>query len=308
MYDLSYMSPTLNYQRFVFGPASLADNTQWINWAKPTWARMLTILAFSGGGSGGGGFSAAAAAARGGGGGGGGSGMSRLIVPADVIPDVLYLQVGAGGAPVGAGVAGNAGRLSAVSVAPNNTATNLLLVSGAAAPGGGGAGTGAAAGAAGTAGTIATAAGCPLSGLGVATFIAGQAGIIGGAQTGAAGGTQTIPTTGVPCMGGTGGAGVTAADQAGGLITAIANSYISEVRPPQSAAGSVNGSHGVELMPPRSMMWSFPGMGGSASDAGVGGNGGDAAFGSGGGGGGGGTTGGRGGRGGPGRIIIICTA
>jgi hypothetical protein len=305
MYDLRYLTPTQNYQTFVFGPQSIADNIDWTKWDVPIWARMLEIWAIGSGAGGGGGATAAAGTSRGGGGGGGSSGVSRLIIPADRIPRTLYLQV-ARSAPGGApGTAGTSGRHSAVSIAPNVTATNLLLISGNAVPTAGGGGTGASAGTAGIAATIATTALCPLSGLGITTFIAGQVGIAGGAIAGAAGGTQTIPTTGVCTMGGTGGAGVTAADFAGGQITAIANSFLSEMRPPQPAAGSVNGSHGILLTAP---FWSYCGLGGSSSNTGVGGNGGNGGPGSGGGGGGAGTTGGRGGDGGPGMIRITCTA
>jgi hypothetical protein len=104
-------------------------------------------------------------------------------------------------------------------------------------------------------------------------------------------------------MGGSGGAGTTAADFAGGIITAITNSYLSEIRSAGAAAGSFDGPSGFLS---RNPFFSFAGLGGGASNAGIGGNGGNAAPGSGGGGGGGGTTGGVGGRGGDGIVIITC--
>ena len=71
-------------------------------------------------------------------------------------------------------------------------------MSGAAPAVGGGTGTGAALGAAGTAGTIATIGAMPLAGMGSYAFIAGQIGVQGGAITGGAGTSVTIPVTSVP--------------------------------------------------------------------------------------------------------------
>lgn len=288
----------------IFTRPSTVTNTQWQTWNRPRGRSMLTALVIGGGGGGGGGFTGAAAAARGGGGGGGSSAVTRITIPLMLLPPILYLQVGAGGQGVGSG-GGTAGSgvLSYISIFPDTTASNVVAVSGAVAAVGGGTGTGAAAGAAGTAGTIAVIGSMPLAGLGHFDVIAGQVGIIGGAQTGAAGGNTTIPVTSVVTQGGPGGAGVTAADFAGGGITAITNSYLSQIRPIAPAAGSNNGCGGFLCQEP---FFSFAGMGGSSSNAGVGGNGGNGGPGSGGGGGGGGTTGGRGGNGGSGIIIMVA--
>lgn len=286
----------------IFTRPCTVTNTQWETWRKPRGKSMMNIICIGGGGGGGGGFSAAAAAARGGGGSGGGSGVTRVTVPLVLVPDTLFVQVGAGGQGVTAGN-GGAGILSYVAIAPNTTATNVLAVSGAAGAAGGGTGTGAAVGAAGAAGTIATIAAMPLAGLGHFDLIAGQIGVAGGAVAGAVGTAQSIPVTSVLCMGGSGGAGTTSADFAGGLFTAIAGSWLSEQRPATPAAGSNNGSGGVTLWEP---FFSFGGGGGSSSNTGIGGAGGNGGHGSGGGGGGGGTTGGRGGDGGSGVVIITC--
>lgn len=287
----------------VFTRPCTVTNTQWQTWNRPRGAIWLHIICIGGGGGGGGGFTAAAAAARGGGGGGGGAGVTRVTVPCILLPETLYVQVGAGGQGVGSG-GGTAGSgvLSYVAIAPNTTASNVVAISGAAGSVGGGTGTGAAAGATGAGSTVAVIGSMPLAGLGLFAVIAGQTSAGGGAQTGAVGGAIAIPVTSALCMGGSGGAGVTAADFAGGLFTAIADSYLSEQRPATPAAGSNNGSGGVQFWDP---FFSFSGGGGSASNAGVGGAGGNGAFGSGGGGGGGGTTGGRGGDGGGGIVIMI---
>lgn len=281
-------------------PASA--NTQWQTWREPRGKTMCSILCIGGGAGGGGGFTGVAATARGGGGSGGSSSVTRVTLPLSQLPSRLYVQVGAGGQGVGSGggVAGS-GLLSYVAIHPDITASNVIAISGAVAAVGGGTGTLTAAGAAGAAGTIAAIASMPLAGLGLFEMIAGQIGVAGGAQTGAVGGAQSIPVTSVVTQGGSGGAGVTAADFAGGLFTAIAGSWLSEQRPATPAAGSNNGSGGPQIWTP---FFSFGGGGGSASNAGIGGAGGNGAYGSGGGGGGGGTTGGRGGNGGSGIIII----
>jgi len=288
----------------IFKRPSTVTNTQWLTWIKPRGKSMINIICIGGGGGGGGGFTRAAAAAGGGGGSGGSSSMSRVTAPLHLIPDMLYIQVGAGGAGVGSG-GGTAGSgiLSYVTIYPNTSASNTIAISGNATAAGGGTGTGAAVGALGAAGTIPLIASMPLAGLGHFDLIAGQAGVAGGAVAGGNGTAQIIPTTSILCTGGSGGAGTTSADFAGGAWTAITNSWLSEQRPATPAAGSVNGGGGFEIWKP---MFFFGGTGGSSSNAGAGGAGGNGSFGCGGGGGGAGTTGGRGGDGGSGIVIITC--
>lgn len=286
----------------IFNLPSTVTNTQWHQYTIPSWATMLNIICIGGGGGGGGGFTRAAGSAGGGGGSGGSSALTRVTIPTMYLPNNLYIQVGAGGQGVTSGTGGS-GILSYVSIAPNTTASNVIAVSGNAGAVGGGTGTGAAVGAAGTAGTIATIANMPLSGLGHFDLIAGQVGVTGGAVAGGNGTAQSIPVTSVLTSGGTGGAGTTSADFAGGAWTAITNSLLSEMRPATPAAGSNDGSGGFMSWRP---LFSFGGTGGSSSNTGIGGNGGNGAYGSGGGGGGAGTTGGRGGDGGSGLVIITA--
>jgi hypothetical protein len=286
----------------IFTQPCTVTNTQWLTYRRPRGITMLHIICIGGGGGGGGGFTAAAAAARGGGGSGGGSACTRVTIPAFLLPEVLYVQVGAGGGGVGSGGGtATSGVLSYVSVWPNTTANNVVAISGAAAAVGGGTGTGAAVGAAGTAGTIAVIGSMPLAGLGHFDLIAGQIGVAGGAVAGANGTAQVLPTTSILCGGGSGGAGTTSADFAGGAFTATANTLVSEQRPATPAAGSNPGSGGPAIWAPFFM---FGGGGGSSSNTAAGGAGGNGAYGAGGGGGGGGTTGGRGGDGGNGIVII----
>ena len=230
--------------------------------------------------------------------------MAKVVVPAHVLPETLFVQVGTGGVgkSSGGGTAGSGVRAYVSLQASGFDATNLLCRSSTTAPTGGGTGTVAVQGTGGNGGTIPTIAGQPLAGLGTFAFIAGQAGTAGGVVANGAGSDQTIPTTSVLCMGGTGGGGVTTVGQNGGTITAIAGSFLSEQAPAQCLASGVSGST-FQLWKP---FFSFSGMGGSSADAAVGGAGGYGSYGAGGGGGGGGTTGGRGGDGGGG--IVIMTA
>lgn len=281
-------------------------NAGFLTWLKPRGKTIANILCV-GSGAGGGGAFQAASGTRGGGGGGGSSGVSRLLIPIHLLPDVLYLQVpfgGAGGVASATPTPGSAGGITYIMIYPNGTATNTILQAGNSNAGGGGAGAAGTGGSAGTAGGAATLAGNPLAGLGQFTALAGQVGIIGGASLQA--GPQTIPVTGIVTMGGGGGSGANASDVAGGIITTIAGSWLSERAPVGAPAGTNNGSNGFLTAP---LWFSFCGLGGAASAAGNGGNGGAGGPGSGGGGGGTGivTAGtGNGGRGGDGMVIITC--
>ena len=78
-------------------------------WNKPRGISSILITAIGGGGGGGGGFSAASGSNKAGGGGGGSGSISRLYLPAFVIPDVLEITVGAGGSGGATTVAGSSG-------------------------------------------------------------------------------------------------------------------------------------------------------------------------------------------------------
>jgi len=269
---------------------------------------MVLFVGIGSGSGGGGGWTRAAGTPGGGAGGGATGGMARVLVPAFLIPDVLYLQIGAGGVggpattTIGGGN-GSPGIRTYVSVSPSTVANNVLLVSSNAAPTAGQSGDSTAAGSNGIAATIATIANMPLAAMGIFSMIAGQDGGIGAPQTGSDGISVTFPTTGLRVTGGAGGAGVTAVDFAGGIITPTANSYLGEQCAAAPAAGSASGSGGRLIMWP---LFGLGGCGGSASNAGNGGDGGNGGIGSGGGGAGSGVTGGAGGVGGSGLIEITC--
>lgn len=283
------------------------DDLQWETWRKPRGVSMVQIFAFAGGGGGGGGFTGIAGSARGGGGGGASNACTRVLGPEIFFPDRLYLKIGRGGLGGAAGAAGGAGVGTWVATHPDVTsATNNFLRCVANASSGGGAGTASAGGAGGTGGISSSGSDMSLAGSCVFNSIDGQSGVSGGDDLGANGTAITIPTTSVPCQGGSGGGGTTSADFAGGACTALAGgsgvNYLDDNRPATPASGSNNGSGGPQLWKP---FFSFGGLGGSSSNTGVGGNGGNGAHGAGGGGGGGGTTGGSGGDGGSGLVIIV---
>lgn len=285
------------------GPATVT-NLQWTPWLKPRGKSMLHAICIGGGGGGGGGFSGGSGTNRGGGGSGGSSGITRVTIPLILLPDILYIQVGAGGVGIGVGGTAGAGILSWISIYPHFENTNILAVSGATPASGGANGTSGASGTFGSGGVIASIATMPLALMGQFNFSVGKDGVTGGAP-GVAGTNLDFfsPTTTFGTMSGTGGAGVSSTDLAGGAFNTLANSLLRSYSPDAAPAGSNDGSGGPMIWKP---FFSFGGMGGGSSNTGPGGNGGNGAYGSGGGGGGGGTTGGKGGDGGPGLVMMIA--
>lgn len=311
MLDLFHLPqvPGRDVQVFIHTGVQGGTDGPWHTWTKPRGLTMAHFFLLGGGGGGGKGLAGVAASARGGGGGGGSGGQSSILIPLEFVPDRLFLMVGKGG--VGGAdpaVAQTAGSITQVNFHPENTLTNTM----AQAFGGGAAanGTGAGNAAGGTAGSAATISNnMPMMGWGHAgLLLGGQAGSTGGSPT-SAGTAIALPVTGLLCMGGTGGAGSTSSDFAGGTITTVANSFLSQYAPAAAAAGPNNhGSGPIQLWKP---FFSYSGMGGGSSNAvDPSGRGGNGAYGSGGGGGAGGIGEGGlnspGGQGGSGIIIISC--
>lgn len=304
MLDVGHLPKRRNDWTSIFTRVGTVANFQWHTWIKPRGASMLYIMCVGGGGGGGGGFTAAAGSARGGGGSGGSAAATRVLIPMMFIPDALYIEVGMGGqGRLSGGGTADSGLLSRVTIAPDLTASNCLAVSGTAVAGGGVTGTAGSGGAGGGAGSVAAIGAMPLAGMGFFAFIGGVAGVAGGSQAGAVGAATAIPVTSALTQGGSGGAGTTSADFAGGLFTAIAGSWLSQQRSGTPAAGTTgHGSGGRNEISP---FFSWGGGGGSSSNTAAGAGGGNGHWGSGAGGGGGGTTGGRGGNGGGG-VVILC--
>lgn len=273
---------------------------------------------------GGGGAGGLAVTSAGGGGGGGSGGLSCLTVPLFLLPDTLYVRVTPGslggrtrttsGAGESGGVAFSA-TWSLVTIQPSTQSAYILLMALQGGNGGGGPST-ANAGAAGGAAALMNAASCPLSQLGSAFFIGGNAGAAGG-STGVGG--SITQGTGLQIYGGAGGGcepSIAGTNVAGGGITALASTPF--IASPGGTSGGTSGVVGGRGS--SGFAWSgiFPGKiyggtGGGGSyllQGGDGGNGGGP--GAGGGGGGGGYSNaasplnGRGGNGGPGCVIIQC--
>jgi hypothetical protein len=240
-----------------------------------------------------------------------------MFIPAFLIPDTLYVQVGLGGAGGAAqtvnatdGNAGTAGGTSYVALYPSYSGTtqrgNLLLSNGSTAALGGGAGT-ATTGAGGSGGAATSAGSSNINpfylGIGQFTSTAGQAGastntldlIISGITCGGAGGGQ-CSSIGV----GVGGGAINSPSALIPYLTSLAGGAFSAT---QLVTG--NGKDGYAVKKPLMYIGGTGGNGLSGNNAGIGGN---ASIGSGGGGGGGcgsaSFNSGAGGNGGDGIVII----
>jgi hypothetical protein len=290
---------------------TVGSGDTWQAWYKPRNAKFIHIQTIGGGGGGGSSPNTGAGTNRYGGGGGGCSSISNGIFPACLLPDVLYVQVGVGGA--GGILAGNGGNgtISYVSAEPNNVRTNVILASGNSGGGGGAAGTGAAVGAGGAAGTVLTQINCGLSYLGSINFNVGQVGLAGGVTNG---NSYSYVSFILPITGGAGGAGVTSANATGtgGSLNggSIWPTIVGGIQTTNTPGG--DGNSGYSSLPSTNTnrelpLFSIGGAGAGSSSLSSGGNGGNGGFGSGGGGGGGGVNApGRGGDGGNGLVIITC--
>jgi hypothetical protein len=275
----------------------------WQTWEKPKNVKFVAMTLIGGGGGGAGGATGGAGTNRIGGGGGGSSAISKGFFNANVLPDILYIQVGPGGPGGATNANGTAGSLSTISFEPNTTISNVLLRSG-----NGGAGTGTAAGVGGGAGTLFTQGNGLLGNLG---FFQGTIGTAGASGTLAAnGGSVTISfiTTGGAAGGGASGA----ASFNGGNITGLGS--IPTIT--GGVGGATNdGNSGFQTIKPSfnsfvntPLFFTGGAGGGGFRTGGIGGAGGNGAYGCGGGGGGAATVGngGAGGRGGDGIVIITA--
>ena len=286
---------------------------EWRTWEKPRGYSWFQFLVVGAGGGGGSGFPSATITARGGGSGGSSGAQTYLLIPSTMLPEVLYLTAGLGGAggasSTSVGNVGIAGQGSVVATRPVSAAFYTLIFAN-----GGTVGTAATAAAAGgTPGAVAamTKAGALMCGSGHVDWLAGLPGAAGGGINGA-GPAIAWPTTGLLVAAGAGGGGGTSA---GGDQTAPASQTAGNIILPTRVAGTAGapGNPGQSGFQVRDSLVGFPlsmgGAGGGASSNATdqGGRGGNGGPGSGGGGGGaGGTTGGggAGGNGGNGWIEI----
>lgn len=272
-------------------------------WTKPAGCNFVYMIAVGAGGGGGAGRSKASGSVGGGGAGGASGAITRLIVPAFLIPDTLYLNIGVGKPGtiiLQAPVASNPTIISAYRV---SSVTEYILYANGGNGGGGGAAGGSATGPVGPTPSITN------NTLGTIGIWKGEIGVSGSnGSNSTTGGVGPSNTFNYFLTGGAGGGAALSTDFAGGNITS-AYKQVSGVNVvnggpaiANAVAGQNNGGDGF-FTPKR--FASYGGAGGGASANGVGGNGGNGGPGCGGGGGGSGITGGAGGRGGDGFALII---
>lgn len=284
MIDVSYFQ-TNNANTQIF-----QNGGTWQTWVKPKNAKMVNFFVIGAGSGGGGGFQTGSGALSGGQGGSNG-GYVRLTIQASLLPDILYVIPGTGGA---GGIGGNpstsggAATKSYVCLIPDtSSASNIVCTSGnAAATGGVGESTITATGGVGE--TVATAANMVFAILGNFLATAALGGTSGGLTVG---GSNAVNVFMVQASGGGGtGNGGSSPTPAGGPF------------PAQVGGSTTTGpKHGLIYYKP--IFGLSGGVGGNGGTTGV--NGGNGAPGCGGGGGGAGTvSAGNGGRGGDGFVII----
>jgi len=293
---LGLPKPQNGYIDYFSGDAASAA-TSWRTWEKPRGISMIHITCFGAGGGGGGGNSVNQL----GGGGGGSGGQTILLIPAHVLPDILYVSPGKGGdgTTVFEGTGGSA-TASYVSIAPSTDAIYLACFANA---GSSGSSTG------GNAGAVATQASALMSYQGFFFALAGQSG-------GGGSGTRNItyPATGLLVSGGAGGGsgGSFTSSGFGGRITAPTQSSLSffSTRSGGTDGTSNPGADGISLFQPLLSTGGAGGGGQGATGIALNGSGGNGGFGSGGGGvgnaGGSINAGTSGGKGGDGLVIIQC--
>ena len=276
------------------------SSAAWQTWQKPRNCKYVYIYTIGGAGGGAAG-QAGTGTNRTGGSGGGSGAITRGIFPAAMIPDTLYILVGAGGLGGVSNSQGIAGSATYVSMYGNADAGNLLIYSNQA-----------------NGGTISSVTG----GVGGNSFSLAAAYLGGimtfgnaGGATGAAGGTNTggngsNVTPSFFLTGGAGGGGASSAGVSGNGGNILSNGIIKQIN--GGVAGGITlGENGYASQIPsintsNKLQTIFTGgAGGAANATGTGGAGGNGAFGCGGGGGGAGITGGRGGKGGDGLVIIF---
>src|SRR6185369_1086087 len=181
MLDTYFLPPDSSAisQEFFVG-SDAGSGVGWRPWYKPRGCTFIFFTIVGAGGGGGAGFVGAASAA-GGGGGGGGGGWGQWFIPAFYLPDVLYIQVGTGGAGgKTSGQSGSGGKATYVALAPSTSVGPI-----ASAAGGSG-GTGGAASGAAAVGAVAGVS-TVWSGVGIAAVTASSAGTAGGDATSGAG-------------------------------------------------------------------------------------------------------------------------
>lgn len=258
----------------------------WQTWVKPAQYNNFIIYVCGGGGGGAGGQQASSGTLRRGGG-GGASGVLQIInTPSFLLPETMYINIGAGGAGGGANTAGIIGNSSYLCYYPNINSANIII---SAEPGRFGFYSNSAGGT----------AGVPYANQSIFSYAAtnSSAGSNGGLIV-----AQDFSITTSCIYGGTGGGGADASN-----ISSNGGNILASNIHPQLNGGAVNGGNGNDGYFIKKPFTILGGTGGGGNGIGAGGRGGNGIMGSGGGGGGAGSpaAAGRGGKGGDGFVIII---
>ena len=253
MLDFFHTTNSINNNYDVQTFAGLADTTlsNWQMWRKPRGAKMIYILAVGGGASGGCGVNTGTTSGAGAGGGSGG--QSSLLIPAMLIPDTLYIQIGQGGkagTPTSGGlcVAGLPTYIAYEADTTQESYFTLLLAN--YAPVSVTSATTTTGGTAGPAASAASINNMDAARGGIYTLIVGQAGVAGGAS-GTATANNTIPTTGIIVSGGNGGgsANTGGTSYPGGYSNTSAVPLGSEFIPQNTVLATMAGIAGVTTTP-----------------------------------------------------------
>ena len=306
MLDLSHIP---NSQQDIKILYSNGITNAWQTWQKPRKCQWVWIMCIGGGAGGGSGFFSPGANYSTGGGSGA---VTRVLFNASHLPDILYIQVGIGGAGglgvYGGGNNGSPGTRSWVAITPAVVATNIVVGSGGSANAGGkgdATGTNAAGEAAITTTTMTFGT--------LANFIS-TIGVTAVGSTTIFNPPDITPLTSqvVTCGGGGGNwfTGPPVDIYPGGSILATPLSPLipSGIATQTSGSTGGTGANGITSWKP---FFSTGGAGGGIATSGSGGNGGNGGIGSGGGGGAPGNgnllyPGGNGGKGGDGLVVIIA--
>lgn len=138
MNEYNHLANSIDVQTF-----DATNGTDWMYWYKPKNARFIRVLAVGagGGGAGGSGSNSAVNGYGMGGSGGGGGAVVTLFIPAFLLPDTLYVQVGIGGGGGAGGWAALSPGAGGIGVAGGSTTVAITMTGGgsvAIAGGGGG--------------------------------------------------------------------------------------------------------------------------------------------------------------------------
>ena len=300
--DFLFNLPDIDYRNQAFYTSGV--------WRKPPNISMVSFFLVGAGGAGGNGFVTSTLQGSGSGAGGGGGAITKLIIPAVLLPDILLVNVGVGGSrgtfSAGVVVSGGSGTATYVDLINGNATASTLIAIANGGTGGGGGSSGGGSGTGGAGGVASTIISTVYLGMGISSFYAGQIG-----QNGTATGTLTPHPTGTNLTsGGAGGAGRSSAGIRGTPGSILGNDVYLPTLSISNSATTYNGQDGVNCISP---FQSYGGVGGwpaTLAAGECGGNGGNGILGSGGGGGGAGNTGcpggGLGGNGGNGYALITC--